>query len=103
MANMGPAPSSMSAASMNLSSASPQSYFTYPALSGLMLGHIVLMSVAWVFVLPVGKHIWNGDPSFPLILVCSRHAKRCAVSICSPCSAIFLGIALNWSVAWDSL
>lgn len=56
-ANMGPASSSMSAASMNLSSASPQSYFIYPALRGLMLGHIFFMIVAWFFVLPIGKDI----------------------------------------------
>lgn len=55
-ANIGSAPSSMSAASMNSSSASLQSYFTYPALGGLMLGHIVVMTAAWLFVLPIGKH-----------------------------------------------
>lgn len=53
-ANIGSAPSSMSAASMNSSSASLQSYLTYPALGGLMLGHIVVMTAAWVFVLPIG-------------------------------------------------
>lgn len=55
-ADLGPASSSTSAASMNSSSVSPQSYFTYPA-SGLMLGHIVVMTIAWFFVLPVGKHV----------------------------------------------
>lgn len=52
--NIAPAPSSLPAATMNWSSASPQSYFTYPASSGLMLGHIVLMTIAWLFVLPIG-------------------------------------------------
>lgn len=56
-ADLGPAPSSMSAVSMNSTSVSPQSYFTYPALGGLVLGHIVLMTVAWFFLLPISKHI----------------------------------------------
>lgn len=55
--DMGPLPSPMSAASMNSSSASPQSYFAYPAMGGLMLGHIVLMTLAWFFVLPIGEPI----------------------------------------------
>lgn len=55
--NMAPAPNSLPAATMNSSSASPQSYFAYPTLGGLMLGHIVLMIIAWFFVLPIGKHI----------------------------------------------
>lgn len=56
-ANVESAPNSVSAASMTSGGASPQSYFTYPALRGLMLGHIVLMTIAWFFVLPIGKHI----------------------------------------------
>ncbi len=54
-ANMGPVPNSMAAASMNSSSVSPQSYFTYSASSGFMLGHVILMTIAWFFVLPIGK------------------------------------------------
>ena len=54
-ARIGPAPDSMSVVSMNSSSASTQSYFSYPDRSGLMLGHIVLMSIAWALVLPIGK------------------------------------------------
>lgn len=56
-ANMGPAAISMAGLSMNSSMVSPQSYFTYPALGGLMLGHIALMTAAWFFVLPIGTHI----------------------------------------------
>ena len=33
----------------------PQSYFQYGDRSGLMLAHIVLMTLAWVFVLPIGE------------------------------------------------
>ncbi len=62
-ADLGPASSSISATSMNSSSVSPQSYFTYPALGGLMLGHIVVMTIAWFFVLPVGKHISKAQNS----------------------------------------
>ena len=56
-ANVGPSPTSMSAGSMSMLSASTQSYFAYPALSGLMLAHIVVMTIAWFFVLPIGKYI----------------------------------------------
>ena len=48
-------PSPTSTASMNSSSASPQSYFTYPASRGLIWGHVILMIIAWLFVLPIGK------------------------------------------------
>ena len=58
-ANMGHVPSLMSTASMNSSSTSPQSYFAYPASRGLILGHIILMILAWFFVLPIG------EPSLP--------------------------------------
>ena len=54
-ANMGSMTSFMSAPSMNSSSVSPHSYFTYPALGGLMLAHIVFMILAWIFALPIGE------------------------------------------------
>jgi len=34
---------------------SPQSYFAYPEYSGPLLGHIGLMIIAWLFVLPIGE------------------------------------------------
>lgn len=43
MAKMGPAPSSIPAASMNSSSTSQQSYFTYPTLGGLILGTLLFL------------------------------------------------------------
>ena len=43
-----PSASTMAAAS------SPESYFAYPKFGGLMLAHIVLMTIAWLFVLPIG-------------------------------------------------
>ena len=48
---------SMSVAAMNSSSAAPQSYFTYPNYGGLMLAHIVLMTIAWFFFLPISECI----------------------------------------------
>jgi hypothetical protein len=32
----------------------PPSYFSHPDHAGLMYGHISVMVIAWVFVLPVG-------------------------------------------------
>jgi hypothetical protein len=39
------------------------SYFRHPEYSSLMLAHIVLMSLAWIFVLPLGEflHIFSRD------------------------------------------
>ena len=41
-------------ATMATSSAIPESYFTLSAQSGLMTAHILLMTFAWIFVLPIG-------------------------------------------------
>ena len=44
--------------SLNMTSAhssAPDSYYAYPQHSGLMLAHIIVMVVAWLFVLPIGK------------------------------------------------
>lgn len=35
--------------------ASPASYFAFPDHGSLILAHIVLMTIAWFFVLPVGE------------------------------------------------
>ena len=40
---------------MNATIASPHSYFTYPENSGLLVAHVVLMVIAWFFILPLGK------------------------------------------------
>ena len=32
-----------------------QSYFAYPEYGGIMMAHIGLMTVAWLFVLPIGE------------------------------------------------
>ena len=46
--------STLASANMTIAQ-SPQSYFSYREYSGLMLAHIVLMTVAWLFVLPIGE------------------------------------------------
>lgn len=33
----------------------PQTYFQYGEHSGLMVAHIVLMTFAWIFILPIGE------------------------------------------------
>lgn len=48
-------PNSTAAAVMISLSASPSSYFSYAPYSGLMLAHILLMTIAWFFILPVGE------------------------------------------------
>lgn len=50
-----PAPNSTVAAVMISSQASPSSYFSYAHYSGFMLAHISLMTIAWLFILPVGE------------------------------------------------
>jgi hypothetical protein len=35
--------------------ADPTSYFRYGEHSSLMVGHIVLMTIGWVFVLPISE------------------------------------------------
>lgn len=103
--DMGPLPSPMSAASMNSSSALPQSYFAYPAMGGLLLGHIVLMTLAWFFVLPIGEPIvlYGNHFSSANHSIFRRNAECCAVSPCSSYSDIFLSVVHPWSVAWDCL
>ena len=39
----------------------PQSYFAYTDHAGLMMAHIVFMTVGWLFVLPIGT---------PMLLYC---------------------------------
>ena len=41
--------------STNGSKMQEESYFAYPDHGGLMIGHVALMVVAWMLVLPMGK------------------------------------------------
>ena len=54
----------LASTSTNLSSTTPESYFTYPQHGSLMLAHIVLMTIAWLFVLPIGKIILQFNTCF---------------------------------------
>ena len=63
-----PSSSSSTAASSTITAmasvaAHSPTYFTHSPYSGLMLAHIILMTVAWVFVLPIGML-----PLFPQVL-----------------------------------
>ena len=35
----------------------PDTYFTFPLYSGFIVAHIILMTTAWVFVLPISIFI----------------------------------------------
>ena len=53
-----------SAASMthpmsNSTLSSPGSYFSYSEYSGILLSHIIIMTIAWAFILPVGKLLFH--------------------------------------------
>ena len=43
------------AASPSAAVAGPESYFAHKEMSSWMLGHIALMIIAWIFILPVGE------------------------------------------------
>lgn len=45
------------ATSSNATVAEPISYFRYPEHSYLIFAHIALMTIGWVFVLPIGMNI----------------------------------------------
>lgn len=46
--------------SMNMKAPQPpQSYFSEPNHSGVLLAHIVLMTIGWFFVLPVGEQVFG--------------------------------------------
>jgi len=50
----GPSRPTIATASDN-SDAGPQSYFQYGEHSGLLIAHILLMILGWMFILPIGK------------------------------------------------
>jgi hypothetical protein len=37
----------------------PNTYFNYGEHTGLLLAHVLLMTIGWVFVLPIGKKCLN--------------------------------------------
>lgn len=46
---------SVSNNTMNSMESMQTSYFSHPEFSGLMLAHIVSMTIAWFFILPIGE------------------------------------------------
>ena len=69
--------SAMPSATVNISvSATPESYFTYPSMGGLMLGHIIIMTIAWFFMLPIGKQEPAGVISAADTSRYRHHAQR---------------------------
>lgn len=102
--NMGSAHINMtSAATAEVPSAVPHNYFRYSGFAGWMYAHIVLMTIAWAVVLPVGK-IQGSDSknssmltrTQPLSLVwldqdspsqCNLHSWLSTDSVYSPASS----------------
>ncbi|KAL9126404.1 MAG: hypothetical protein Q9217_004532 [Psora testacea] len=54
VAHSTPLASDIASANMTSSQSSPESYFAFPEFGGLILAHIVLMTIAWFFLLPIG-------------------------------------------------
>ena len=67
---------------MNSSVALPQSYFTYTENSTLLGAHVVLMVIAWLFILPVGKVDTSANRAqrTPLIILCRGDAESCSLT-----------------------
>ncbi|KAG8529193.1 uncharacterized protein KY384_005828 [Bacidia gigantensis] len=59
-------PTTVASATMNPVFASASNYFSYPESGGLMLAHIALMTLGWVFVLPVAIVLNIAHSSFTL-------------------------------------
>lgn len=57
-------------------SAVPHNYFRYPGFAGWMYAHIVLMTIAWAVVLPVGKD-YDSKPESSSML--TRVQASCSV------------------------
>ena len=78
---------------MNSSAALPQSYFTSPEDAGLLTAHIILMVIAWFFILPIGKITIpdNKVNRTRLITTCRGHAEHRSLSSRIALTAFFLG------------
>lgn len=77
---------------MNSSVALSQSYFTYPENSTLLGAHIVLMVIAWLFILPVGKVDTSDDDvqRKQLIILCRGYVESCSVTSRFACTTFLL-------------
>lgn len=45
------------AASSSAEGQAPNTYFRYGEHSGILMAHIFLMTIAWVFILPIGRQL----------------------------------------------
>lgn len=54
----------------------PHNYFRYPGFAGWMYAHIVLMTIAWAVVLPVGKDYDSKSESSSIL---TRVQASCSV------------------------
>lgn len=43
----------------------PPTYFSHPEYAGLIYAHIVLMSLAWIIILPLGKYVLASPRPLP--------------------------------------
>lgn len=87
-----PLPPTVELHGMNSSVALPQSYFAQPEGSGLLTAHIVLMVIAWFFILPIGKISIpaNQVDRTQLIITRRGHAEHYSISSGFAVPAFFL-------------
>jgi hypothetical protein len=78
--------------------AAPESYWQLADHSRLMLAHIVLMTLGWLFILPIGLRILN-FPSPHLLIFRRCYALNISIALQSSCPVRFPGNQCSWSVA----
>ena len=64
---------SISSLTLNLTQPVHPSYFSRSEFSGLLLAHIVIMTIAWFFILPIGElHYSRLNQKVPRLTCCSN-------------------------------
>lgn len=89
-ANMTSLYTSASFASTNSTGVPPQSYFAYPQHGSLMLAHIGLMTIAWFFILPIGKAC---SPSYDHFSCLSSYFLGVMLSVARSRLALFIQLS----------
>ena len=56
-------------AALNETNPTPDSYYNHPEYATWMYAHILLMIVAWIIVLPLGKPPGPGPPSSHMLTI----------------------------------
>ena len=107
-ADASPLPPTVDLHGMNSSVALPQSYFAHPEGSGLLTAHIVLMVIAWFFILPIGKISISENQVDRMQLIIARrgHAERYSISSGVAVPAFFLkreraGVAVGENISCE--